>query len=234
MDTIISGVHRVSGGYVNSYIVDGDEGVTLVDTLLPKKEGTIAKALAEIGRTLQDVSAIVLTHAHADHSGSAAAIQAISEAEVYVSAGDASAVRGEERPPPPPMADRFPFLKPIMRLFPAPAPVIVEHVIGEGIGGRLPSDLQVVDTPGHTPGHVSFLLERDGGLLFVGDAAVAKKGEVKRGWMNRAEPTFDASLSHIAELDFERAVFGHAAPLQSGAAAAFRRFVDSIGRGSVS
>lgn len=228
MDTIISGVHRVSAMYVNSYIIDGDEGVTLVDALLPNKEGTITKALAEIGRRLEDVSAIVLTHCHADHSGSAAALKTVSGAEVYVSAGDVAAVRGEERPPPPPMADRFPFLKPIMRLIPAPAPVVVEHVIGEGIGGRLPSDLQVVDTPGHTPGHVSYLLDRAGGLLFVGDAAVAKRSEVKRGWMNRAEPTFDASLRHIAELDFERAVFGHASPIQSGASAAFRRFVAAM------
>jgi glyoxylase-like metal-dependent hydrolase (beta-lactamase superfamily II) len=125
------------------------------------------------------------------------------------------------------MTERFAFLKPIIRLFPTPAPVIVEHVIGEGIGGRLPGDLRVIDTPGHTPGHVSYLLEREGGTLFVGDAAVSKKGEIHRGWMNRAEPTFDASLRHIAEFDFERAAFGHAAPLLTGAAVAFRRFVES-------
>jgi glyoxylase-like metal-dependent hydrolase (beta-lactamase superfamily II) len=229
MDTIISGVHRISGGYVNAYLIDGDEGVTLVDTLLPKKEGTITKALADIGRSISDVSAIVLTHSHADHTGSAAAVKQASGAAVYASAGDVAAVRGQEKPPPPPMGDRFPFLKPIMRLFPAPPPVVVEHVIGEGIDGRLPEDLKVIDTPGHTPGHVSFLLERDGGLLFVGDAAVTKKGEITRGWMNRAEPTFDASLRHVAEFEFESAVFGHAAPLRSGAAQAFRRFAASLG-----
>ncbi len=52
---------------------------------------------------------------------------------------------------------------------------------------------------------------------------------MKRGYMNRAEPTFDASLRHIAEHDFERAAFGHAAPLHTGASAAFRRFVESMG-----
>jgi glyoxylase-like metal-dependent hydrolase (beta-lactamase superfamily II) len=229
MDIIISGVYRISAGYVNAYVIDGDEGVTLVDTLLPKKEGTITKALGDIGRSLSDVSAIVLTHSHADHTGSAAAVKEASGAAVYASAGDVAAVRGQEKPPPPPMTDRFPFLKPIMRLLPGPAPVVVEHVIGEGIDGRLPEDLNVIDTPGHTPGHVSFLLERDGGLLFVGDAAVAKKGAITRGWMNRAEPIFDASLHHIAEFEFERAVFGHAAPLESGADAAFKRFVSTMG-----
>lgn len=228
MDNIISGVYRISGGYVSAYVIDGDEGVTLVDTLVPKKEGVIADALAGIGRSISDISAIVLTHSHTDHAGSAAAVKEASGAAVYASAGDAAAVRGEERTPPPPMADRFPFLKPIMRLLPAPAPVVVEHVIGEGIEGRLPEDLKVIDTPGHTPGHVSFLLEREGGLLFVGDAAMAKKGEIKRGWMNRGEPTIDASLRHIAEYDFERAVFGHAAPMQSGASAAFKRLAAGL------
>jgi len=47
--------------------------------------------------------------------------------------------------------------------------------------------------------------------------------------MNRAEATFDASLRHIAEHDFERAVFGHATPLRSGASAAFSRLVVSMG-----
>jgi glyoxylase-like metal-dependent hydrolase (beta-lactamase superfamily II) len=228
MDTIIPGVHRIPGGYVNAYLIDGDEGVTLVDTLLPKKEGTITKALSTIGRSLSDVAAIVLTHSHADHAGSAAAVKEASGAAVYASAGDVAAVRGEEKPPPPPVADRLPFLKPIMRLLPGAAPVVVDHVIGEGVDSRLPEDLEVIDTPGHTPGHVSYLLEREGGLLFVGDAAMVKKGEIKRGWMNRAEPTFDASLLHIAEFDFERAVFGHAAPMQSGAGQAFKRFAASL------
>jgi len=229
METITTGVHRISAGYVNAYIIDGDEGVTLVDTLLPKQDGRIAKALSTIGRSLSDVSAIVLTHAHADHSGSAAAVKDASQAAVYVSAGDVAAVRGEERPPPPPIADRLPLLKPALRLFPAPAPVVVEHVVGEHIDGHLPADLQVIDTPGHTPGHVSYLLDRSGGVLFVGDAAVGKKGEVTRGWMNRAEPTFDNSLRHIAEFDFELACFGHSRPIASGASAAFARLAAKLG-----
>lgn len=229
MDAIISGVHLVSTRSVNSYVIDGDEGVTLVDTLLPKNEDTIANALAAIGRSLADVTAVVVTHAHADHVGSAASVKAASGAVVYAPIGDAAAVRGEQKPPLPPMVDRLPFLKPIMRSFlPVADPVAVEHEIGEHVGRALPADLRVIDTPGHTPGHVSFLLEREGGLLFVGDAAVARNGVVKRGYMNRAEPTFDASLRHIAEFDFEAAVFGHAAPLQSGASAAFNRFVESM------
>ncbi len=164
MGAIIAGVHLVSTRSVNSYIIDGDEGVTLVDALLPNNADAISSALTAIGRSLVDVTAIVVTHSHSDHTGSAAAVKAASGAAVYAPIGDAAAVRGEHKPPLPPIAERFPFLKPIMnRFLPVPDPVVVEYEIGEGVGGRLPADLRVIDTPGHTPGHVSLLLERDGG-----------------------------------------------------------------------
>lgn len=227
METIASGVHWVSGGYVNSYVIDGDEGVTLIDTLLPKKEGTVISALGEIGRSIDDVVAIVLTHSHADHAGSAAALKQASGARLYASPADAPAIRGDAKPPHPPMMDRVPFLKPVMGLLPAPPAVAVDELVSEGMEGRLPADLKAIDTPGHTPGHTSYLLEREGGILFVGDAAAAKKGEISRGWFNRKRDDIDASIRRLAESDFTGACFGHSRPLDADAATAFRRFVDS-------
>ena len=228
MDPILPGVYQVSSGYVNAFLVDGDEGVTLVDTLLPKKQEVVISALASIGRTIEEVVAIVLTHSHADHAGSAAALKSRSGAQVYASEPDARAIRGEERPPPPPVADRLPWLSPLMRLLPVPPPASVEHLIGEAIGGRVPGHLRAIDTPGHTPGHTSYLLDRDGGAMFVGDAAVAVRGQIRRGYMNRPDPTFDASLRHIAEHDFDVALFGHARPIASAASTAFRTFASTL------
>ncbi len=228
MKQVLPGVYQVASGYVNAFLVDGDEGVTLIDTLLPNKHEVFVSALSSIGRTIEDVIAIMLTHSHADHAGNAAALKSKSGAQVYASEADARAIRGDERPSPPPVANRFPFLRPLVRLLPIPAAVSVEHLIGEAVGGRLPGDLRAINTPGHTPGHTSYLLDRDGGALFVGDAAVASRGEITRGYMNRSEPTFDASLRHIAELDFDVALFGHAQPLTSGASAAFRRFANTL------
>lgn len=229
METIISGVHQVGAGYVHSFIIDGDEGVTLVDTLLPNKEGAIAQALHEIGRSFEDVTAIVLTHSHADHAGSAAAIKAASGAEVYAGEADAPAIRGDHKPPPPPAP---PLVKPatwITALLPGPPPTGVDHLVSEARMPHLPSDLRAIDTPGHTPGHTSYLLDRNAGLMFVGDAARAsRRGEVVRGYFNRSTPAVDASLRHLAEFDFETAVFGHAAPLRAGASEAFRRFAAGL------
>jgi len=229
METVAPGVYRIRLGYVSAYVVDGDEGVTLVDTGLPKKEGAILGALSSVGRSASEITAIVITHAHVDHVGSAAAMKRESGASLFASAVDAPAVRGEVAKPLPPFLDRVPFLKPVVRRLPDAAGVAVEGHLVEGAAAALPGDLRVVETPGHTPGHLSYHLDRDGGVLFVGDAAIrTRRGDIKRGWMNRSTPQFDDSLRHIAEFDFEVACFGHAAPIASAASAAFRRFVASM------
>lgn len=226
METILPGVHQVSRG-VNAFIVDGDEGVTLIDTGLPKQQGRIEAGLRQIGRSLDDVQAIAITHAHADHVGGAAVLKASTGAPLYASETDAPAIRGEEAKPPPPVLDRFSFIIPLYRLLPDAEGVDVDHVVGEA--DLLPGDLTVIASPGHTQGHVSYLLEREGGVLFVGDAAVASRaGQVKRGWMNRSTAIFDASLRHIAEFDFMVACFGHSDAITSGAGGAFRRLAAGL------
>lgn len=228
MDPIATGVYQVSG-YSRSFIIDGDEGVTLVDTGMPGRQAAIIDVLQSIGRSAKDVNTIVITHSHADHTGGAAVLKGETGALLYASAVEAPAVRGEERAPQPPFLDKVPFLKPLFRLVPGADGVEVDHLIAENGGTVLPEDLRVIDTPGHTPGHVSFLLDRHGGVLFVGDAAVATKaGEVKRGFMNRSTATFDNSLRHMAEFEFDIACFGHSAPLLGSAASAFKRLGASL------
>lgn len=224
----IPGVYVVPGAS-KSFVVDGDQGVTLIDTGLPGREGEIARVLTAIGRRWRDVRAIAITHSHADHVGSAAAAKRASRAPLLASAADAPAVRGEEPSPPPPLFRRLPFLEPLSRLTPRADAVEVEYIVSEGHSPGLPDDLSVIDTPGHTPGHVSYLLARSGGVLFVGDAAVATRGgAVKRGWMNGATPRIDASLRHLAEFTFDAALFAHSRPLLHGAGDAFGRLASSL------
>lgn len=221
------GIHRIKLGYVNAFVIDGDEGVVLIDTGLPKKEDQIAQHLASIGRSMTDIKAILLTHAHTDHAGSAAAVKAMSGAPVSASPVDAPAIRGEVRPPAPPMFRGL--LSPISKVLPAPPAVEVDHLVSEASGTSLPEDMTPVDTPGHTPGHVCFLVERSGGILFAGDAAVAtKSGGVAKGFMNRRDPEWDSSIRHIAEREFTSAHFGHSGPIETGASGAFRRFAASL------
>ncbi|HEX6300483.1 MAG TPA: MBL fold metallo-hydrolase [Acidimicrobiia bacterium] len=229
VETVASGVYQIGPRFVNSFIIDGDEGVTLVDTLLPKKVDLITAGLNKIGRSLEDVGAILITHSHADHSGGASAVKAHSNARLYATKADAPAIQGVQKPP----ASPTPFyVKPLawlMAAMPGPLPTDVDHFVSETSGDLLPGDLRAINTPGHTPGHTSYLLDRDGGVLFVGDAARAtKRGELIRGYFNRSTPLIDGSLRHLAELDFETATFGHSDPLTSQASSAFRRFAKSL------
>lgn len=225
IEMIVDGVYQIGPGYVNSFIIDGDEGVTLVDTLLPKKEDMIAEGLAEMGRSFEDVKAILITHSHADHSGSAAAVKAETNAGVYASEADAPAIQGDIKPPSPPTPFYVKPLAFVMSLMPGPPAVNVDHFVSEATENLLTGDLRAIDTPGHTPGHTSFLLDRAGGVLFVGDAAKATKdGRVIRGYFNRSTPFIDNSLRHLAEFEFTTAAFGHSDPIHTEASLAFRRF----------
>lgn len=230
IEFLVDGVYAIgTRGGGDAYIVDGDEGVTLVDTLVPGREGAIAESLKEIGRDLDDVSAILLTHSHMDHTGSAAAIKSVSKAAVYASEADTSAIQGVVKPPDPPAPWYYRPMFWLTVFFPDAPPVVVDHRVSEDANELLPGDLRAIDTPGHTPGHTSYLLDRDGGLLLVGDAAWSTKdGGVKRGYVNRSTPEVDGSLSHLAEFEFEMAAFCHAKPIRTQASAAFRRFAESL------
>jgi glyoxylase-like metal-dependent hydrolase (beta-lactamase superfamily II) len=228
MHSVIPGVYQISHRIVNSFVIDGDEGVTLIDTGLPRLHRTIVTALPQIGRSVTDIAALVLTHSHRDHTGGAAHLKASSGAPVYASASDSAAIRGDEPIPTPPVTEQLQFLKPLFNLLPNPEPVDVEHTVAEGATNDLPADLRVVETPGHTPGHVSYLLEREGGLLIVGDAAVVKRGEIKLGWLNRGQPACKNTIRHIAEYDFDTACFGHSDPLRPAASDGFRTLAEIL------
>jgi glyoxylase-like metal-dependent hydrolase (beta-lactamase superfamily II) len=71
-------------GFVNCYLVQEDDGLTLVDTLIP---GNAKKILAAAEKMQAPIVRIVLTHAHGDHIGSLDALaEALPDAEVLISA----------------------------------------------------------------------------------------------------------------------------------------------------
>lgn len=211
---------------VNAFIVETDAGLVLIDSGLPRRHSRIVDALKAIDRSPADIVAILLTHAHADHTGGAAALTRSSEARVLAPVLDAPAIAGQTSVPPPPILDR-PWLRWLVRFVPSAEPVPAPEIGAPGPVPDLPG-LTAIPTPGHTPGHMSYLLESHDGILFVGDAAMcSRRGRVHRGYMNRATSTLDSSLRTMASQSFEIACFGHSPPLVGGAASAFRRCVEA-------
>jgi glyoxylase-like metal-dependent hydrolase (beta-lactamase superfamily II) len=133
MKKVGTGIFMV-GGYVNAYVVDGDQGVTLIDTGLPKRDGLITDALNVIGRRPADVMAIVLTHSHNDHTGGAALLKEATGATLIAPELETAVIEGRAQVPPPPMlAGPLSFLNRLTpRALPANVDVMVTEAAQEG------------------------------------------------------------------------------------------------------
>src|SRR5262252_10347388 len=81
---VIEGVHLVAMGTANAYLIDGQDGLTLIDAGFPDKEVAVVEALRELGRSPDQLKHLILTHGHPDHIGSAAAIVRETGARTYM------------------------------------------------------------------------------------------------------------------------------------------------------
>jgi glyoxylase-like metal-dependent hydrolase (beta-lactamase superfamily II) len=217
MERIVDGVWEVGIGYVHAHVIEADDGLVLVDTGTPGKAGKIDGALRGIGRKVEDIRTIVLTHWHFDHIGTLGEIVRRSGATVLAHAADAPVIDGSQPPQ----------LTWIMKLT---APIMGKPALA-GVDRRLSGDgptgvpgLTALHTPGHTTGHVSYLFDRHGGVLFAGDVATNMGGRIRRPPrpVTPDMPTNEASMRKLAGLEFDVVVFGHGKALVGGAAARFR------------
>lgn len=143
---------------VNVYLVEEDDGFTLIDTGMSFCQKGIMKAAASIGKPIKR---ILLTHAHGDHVGSLDGLkQALPQAEVLISRRDAVLLTGStELKPGEPQT-------PIRGGIPKGITAIPGRLLEDG---DMIGSLQAISTPGHTPGHMSFIDQRSG-FLIAGDA----------------------------------------------------------------
>ncbi len=168
-------VHLVPNVLANPYLIVDSDGLTLIDTGLPGSHKKILKYLTERGYSAKDLKRIILTHADLDHVGGLAALKRLTGARVYASAIEAEAITkgAPSRPARPGKVSRRVFMW-IMRNFLKPSPVQVDEILAEGQSLPVLGGLQVLSTPGHTPGHIS-LFSPSTGVLFVGDSIVSRE-----------------------------------------------------------
>src|SRR3954453_16872620 len=69
MTEVAPGVHRLGTQFVNWYVLETDDGIVAIDSGFPGYAKTLENDLRALGRSLDDVRAVVLTHGDGDHTG---------------------------------------------------------------------------------------------------------------------------------------------------------------------
>ncbi|MEO8394032.1 MAG: MBL fold metallo-hydrolase [Chloroflexota bacterium] len=199
----------------NCYLVREADGFTLVDTALNSAKGILAAA-AQYGA---DIKRITLTHDHSDHVGSLDALhELLPTAEISISARDARFLRGDMSLDPSEPQEKLRGGYVVCKTVP-------DRLLkaGDTVGS-----LEVIASPGHTPGHIAFLDRRDGTLI-AGDAYSTQGGISTAGTLkilfpimalvNWSKPTSLHSAEALIALKPSRLATGHGKVLDQPVAA---------------
>jgi glyoxylase-like metal-dependent hydrolase (beta-lactamase superfamily II) len=217
---------RLLRDLVNGFIFRDDDGqVTLVDMGLRSHGPKVLAALEAIGSGPSDVTRLLLTHAHPDHAGGTAHVARATGRPVDVHEADAEFVRTGFAPPRDSslrigaLANR---LTGGRRAF---EPVEVGETFVDGQVVPVAGGLEVVHTPGHSPGHAAYL-HRDSSVLITGDSIFNVRG---LRWPLRSFCTNFVMTKKTAErlttLDYTTAAFTHGAELRDNPRAAIGTFL---------
>ena len=223
---VAQGVFRVRSKRVNCYLIRDGSALTLIDSGLPGHWPAIKAACGVLGLDLPAIEAVLLTHVHSDHAGSAERARTEASASIRLHADDAELADGRTR-----RKNERPLTAYLWR--PAALATVWELVSGGGLrmpplGGYtrvghgdqpdVPGRPAVIGLPGHTRGSVGFFLP-DRGACFSGDALVTlnlltgRRGPQLLGgaFMEDSRQAL-ASLDRLAGLQADTLLPGHGDP----------------------
>lgn len=160
----------VRDGPVNFYILKARSGLLCVDT--GWRPSLVAHGFETLGLNIRDVAMVLLTHLHWDHAG---CLSLFPHAEILVGKGEAASVLKEPAKPG----------QPWRRVEDGQKAAAADFTV------------QVIETPGHTSGSVSYVVNGD--LLFTGDTICLRRGKVfPFPWFNQDNETLKQSIHKLA------------------------------------
>ena len=209
---ILPGIHRLPGvRWSRAYLIEA-ETLAMVDSGLPWNTGTVLRYIESIGRHPEELSHILMTHAHPDHTGAASRLVRRTGAKIVAHRSDARRRVGGEL--------TLNYLR-VFGALPLPVPFLERNPVAQLVedGDLLPiaGGIRVVHTPGHTAGSVCFL-EQSTRTLFSGDTIFSDGNHLSRSlpFPGYDGPSYRSSLARLTTIDFEAVCGGHGAPLLKG------------------
>ena len=237
-------LHRLGNGLVNSYLLEESGQITIIDAGVSGYWKDLPTELAAMGRTVEDVRAIVLTHGHSDHIGFAERMRRERGTPVRVHELDAALARGEVPNPSKGLGPTK--IRPLLEflLYTGLRGGLRNHPIkevatfGDGATLDLPGSPRVILVPGHTPGSAALHVPSHD-ALFVGDAFATKAVTTGEEGPRVAPFTADAdeavrSLARIEGLEARWVLPGHGQAWTAGRGGDQARFARTSGESAAS
>jgi glyoxylase-like metal-dependent hydrolase (beta-lactamase superfamily II) len=209
---ITNNIHLIPNVQANSYLIVESDGLTIIDTGMPFSEKQTLRYIVSLGRSADEIKRILVTHSDLDHYGCLAALKEASGARTFASQAEAEAMaKGISSRPVNRSVGRIQALMiRMMGKYLKPTPIQVDEYLNDGQALPILGGLQVVETPGHSPSHLSFYAPSVR-VLFCGDAMKSNsKGlRVSRSWNNWNQALADESARKLSTLGAQIVCPGH-------------------------
>lgn len=222
LTTITDSVHFAQTDLVNWTLVTDDSGVVLIDAGFPGSRADVLASLGQLGFGVTDLRAILLTHAHIDHFGSAIWFAKTHGTPVYCHAHEVGHSKREYLEQASPLQVAAHVWQPkwlkwsvaiIGKGALTHAGIPSTQALTEDLTAQLPGAPTAIPTPGHTGGHCSYLVD---GVLVAGDALITGHPVASRqgpqllpSMFNHDDAACRRSLAALGLLDAEVLLPGH-------------------------
>lgn len=194
-------LESTKGSYVY-LVLDGDEPI-LIDTGNRGRFPKIQAELAKLGLQVTDIAHILLTHSDVDHIGNAKILRERAGAKLWAPKEDLPYIHGTAKP------------KGLRRIIAATMKAERPEIDGTYTPGQRIGQVEMIPTPGHTPGHVSF---RYNDILFAGDLVMSRGGRLRPspGILTEDKQKLRQSIQDVGRMSFDWVCPAHGAPVKRG------------------